>query len=49
MMAREISKASASSSIATEWKSIDWNSVVATARQLQMRIAKAYRKENMAK
>jgi hypothetical protein len=39
MLARcSISKASASSANADEWKSIDWNSTVASVRQLQMRI-----------
>lgn len=44
MMARNLlSKASASSAGVDDWKSIDWNSVVTNVRQLQIRIAKAYR------
>ena len=49
MMARNISKASASSTNDNEWKSIDWNSVVASVRRLQMRIAKAYREGKRGK
>ena len=44
MVARNLlSKASASSAGVDDWKSIDWNSVVTNVRQLQTRIAKAYR------
>lgn len=43
MMARSISKASASLANADEWKTTNWDSVIASVRRLQMRIAKAYR------
>ena len=50
MLARcRTSTASASSANADEWKSIDWNSVLASVRQLQMRIAKAYREGKRGK
>lgn len=49
MMARSLTKASASSADANEWKSIDWNSVIAPVRRLQMRIAKAYRERRYGK
>lgn len=49
MTARNISKAGASSANENEWKSIDWNSVISSVRQLQLRIAKAYREGKRGK
>lgn len=49
MMARNISKASASPANVKEWNSIDWNSATASVRRLQIRIAKAYREGKRGK
>lgn len=49
MIARSLSKASASSANANEWKNLNWDSVIASVRRLQMRIAKAYREGRYGK
>ena len=49
MLAGITSKASASSANADDWKIIDWNSVVASVRRLQIRIAKAYKEKKYGK
>lgn len=49
MTARKISCAGATSASANEWKSIEWEPIVASVRRLQMRIAKAYREGRYGK
>lgn len=49
MTARKISSAGATSASVTEWKSIEWEPIVASVRRLQMRIAKAYREGRYGK
>ena len=49
MTARIISNAGAPSTNANDWRTIDWEPVVASVRRLQMRIAKAYREGRYGK
>jgi RNA-directed DNA polymerase len=48
MTARVIPSADAPTALPLNWNSIDWKKVVAHVRQLQLRIAKAFREDRVA-